>query len=58
MDIAKIESIIQLMKKYEVDQIQVGNTIITKTRHNAPAEVQNTAPVATEEEDLLFYSAE
>ena len=51
---AEIEAVMILMTKHVVDQVQIGDVILTKTQHVVDNDSQ--AP-KEDDEELLFYSS-
>lgn len=56
MSVEEIEKLMQLMKQYVVDQVQVGEVTITKTQHPSDEAATAQEP-AVDDDELLFYSS-
>ena len=57
-DTKKVEELMLLMKKYFVDEVQIGDITIKKSIHLNETKVQQTKEKVEEDPDLLFYSSE
>jgi hypothetical protein len=59
IDLTQIEALLMLVDQYKIDQLKIGDVLITKTKHSFNNYGTSPAPPVSEpeeEDDTLFFS--